>query len=160
MVYVNYRKRLSDTWWILSMRLRTRLGHGQYLLLCKVHRRSIEIRPNQIVGCWSWIIQACVSVIFQWQFLLEPSKNIHEKIEILRSLIYNFRSPRYGRHMHYFPMAIPARTIQKYTWKNRNPSISDLQLKIAKIRSAYAWLIQLQKHLSSIFSANLISAKI
>ena len=30
----NYRKRLSDTWWLLSMRLRTRLGHGQYLFLC------------------------------------------------------------------------------------------------------------------------------
>ena len=30
----NYRKRLSDTWWLLSMRLRTRLGHGQYLILC------------------------------------------------------------------------------------------------------------------------------
>ena len=25
----NYHKRLSDTWWLLSMRLRTRLGHGQ-----------------------------------------------------------------------------------------------------------------------------------
>ena len=24
----NYRKRLRDTWWLLSMRLRTRLGHG------------------------------------------------------------------------------------------------------------------------------------
>ena len=25
----NYHKRLSDTWWLLLMRLRTRLGHGQ-----------------------------------------------------------------------------------------------------------------------------------
>ena len=49
--YVDYRKRLSDTWWLLSMRLRTRLGHRQYLLLCKAHRRSIEIRASQIVGC-------------------------------------------------------------------------------------------------------------
>ena len=31
----NYRKRLSDTWWLLSMRLRTRLGHGQYLFCAK-----------------------------------------------------------------------------------------------------------------------------
>ena len=46
----NYRKRQSDTWWLLSMRLRTRLGHGQYLFLCKAHRRSIEIQA-QIVGC-------------------------------------------------------------------------------------------------------------
>ena len=83
----NYRKRLSDTWWLLSMRLRTPLGHGQYLFLCKAHRRSIEIRASQIVGCWSWIIQACVSVTFQWKFLREPSKNIHEIIEILRSII-------------------------------------------------------------------------
>ena len=30
----NYRKRLSDTWWLLLMRLRTRLSHGQYLFLC------------------------------------------------------------------------------------------------------------------------------
>ena len=75
----NYRKRLGDTWWILSMRLRTHLGHGQYLFLCKAHRRAIEIRANQIVGCWSWIIQACVFVTFQWKFLREPSKNIHEK---------------------------------------------------------------------------------
>ena len=96
----NYCKRLGDTWWLLSMRLRTRLGHGQYLFLCKAHRRSIEIWANQIVGCWSWIIQACVSVLFQWKLLREPSKNIHEKIETLRSMIYNFRSPRYGQHMH------------------------------------------------------------
>ena len=33
LAYNNYRKRLSDTWWLLSMRLRTRLGHGQYLYL-------------------------------------------------------------------------------------------------------------------------------
>ena len=71
----NYSKRLSDTWWLLSMRLRTRLGHGQYPFLCKAHRRSTEIQANQIVGYWSWIIQACVSVSFQWKFLREPSKN-------------------------------------------------------------------------------------
>ena len=47
----NYRKRLSDTWWILSICLRTRLGHGLCLFLCQVHRRSIEIRASQIVGC-------------------------------------------------------------------------------------------------------------
>ena len=80
----NYRKRLSDTWWLLSMRLRTRLGHGQYLCLCKAHRRAKEIRSHQIVRCWSWIIQACVSVTFQWKFLREPCKNIHENIEILQ----------------------------------------------------------------------------
>ena len=45
--YSNYRKRLSDTWWLLSMRLRTCLGHGQYLFLCKVHRRSREIRDDR-----------------------------------------------------------------------------------------------------------------
>ena len=39
----NCRKLLSDTWWLLLMRLRTRLGHGQYLFLCYVHRRSREI---------------------------------------------------------------------------------------------------------------------
>ena len=86
-IICNYRKRLSDTWWLLSMRLRTRFGHVQYLFLCKAHRRSIEIRANQIVGCRSWIIQPCVSVTFQWKFLREPSKNIHEKKEILRSMI-------------------------------------------------------------------------
>ena len=80
----NYRKHLSDTWW----RLRTRFGHRQYLFLCKAHTwESIEIRAHQIVGCWSWIIQACISVTFQWKFLREPSKNTHEKIEILRSMI-------------------------------------------------------------------------
>ena len=63
--YANYRKRHSDTWWLLSMRLRTRLSHRQYLFLCKAYRRSIEVRANQIVGCWSWISQACVSVTFQ-----------------------------------------------------------------------------------------------
>ena len=47
----NYRKRLSNTCWLLSMRLCTRLGHGQYLDLCNAHRRSIEIRVDQIVGC-------------------------------------------------------------------------------------------------------------
>ena len=47
----NYRKRQSDTWWLLSMRLRTPLGHGQYLFLCKAHRRLIEIQANQIVRC-------------------------------------------------------------------------------------------------------------
>ena len=96
----NYRKRLSDIWWLLSMRLRTRLGHGQYLFLCKALRRSIEIRANQIVGCWSWIIQACVSVTFQQQFLRDHPKIYMKKIEILWSMIYNFRSIRYGRHMH------------------------------------------------------------
>ena len=30
----NYRKRLSDTWLLVSMPLRSRLGHGQYLCLC------------------------------------------------------------------------------------------------------------------------------
>ena len=30
----NYRMRRSYTWWLLSMCLRTRLGHGQYLYLC------------------------------------------------------------------------------------------------------------------------------
>ena len=76
-----------------------------------------------------------------------------------------------------FPMVIPARTIQKYTWKkqNKNPSIYDLELKIAKIRSVYAWLmsdvcicnkifkmktVQLQKHLPSNFSPNLILAQV
>ena len=82
------------------MRLPTRLGHGQYLFLCKALWRSIKIRANQIVGCCIWIIQACISVTFQWKFLREPSKNIHEKIQILRSMIYNFRLPRYGRQMH------------------------------------------------------------
>ena len=27
-----------------------------------------------------------------------------------------------------FPVETPAKTIQKYTWKNRNPSIYDLEL--------------------------------
>ena len=49
------------TWWLLSMRLRTRLCQ----FLCKAHRRSIEIWANQIGGCWSWIIQLYLRCFFR-----------------------------------------------------------------------------------------------
>ena len=177
----NYRKRLSDTWWLRSMRLRTRLGHGQYVYLCKTHRRSIEIRANQIVGCWIWIIKACVSIIIIiiiitslfreddilsntnylsdiWSSMIKimylnyrqfvqyiQYKNVTFKSLCLgstfkmwdykvnlkegKTFLYNWLTIKICEdYICNFPMEIPARTIQIYTWKNRNPSIYDLEL--------------------------------
>ena len=49
--------------------------------------QAIDRNPSQSNFRMLKLDYSSMSITFQWKFLREPSKNIHEKVEILRSMI-------------------------------------------------------------------------